>query len=120
MADRLLFISWRQVVRGREERALEVFDETVGFYGRLQQEGRIEAFDVALLEPNTTLNGYMELHGSAEQLAALREDDDFLRVMTNAELVVDDLTLIDGSINAGIPRQLEIFREAVGRVPQAR
>ena len=45
MADRLLFISWGSVVAGREEIALEVFNESVGLYGRLQQDGRIEGFD---------------------------------------------------------------------------
>ena len=55
MADRVLFISWRMVVRGREERALEVFNEALGLYGRMQQEGRIERFDVVLLEPNGEL-----------------------------------------------------------------
>jgi hypothetical protein len=52
MADRILFIGWGAPVRGREERGLEVFDEAVGFYGRCQQDGRIEAFNVILLEPH--------------------------------------------------------------------
>ena len=68
MADRVLFISWGENVAGREERGLEVFNEAVGFYGRMQQEGRIEGFDVVLLEPNGDIDGYIELTGSAEQL----------------------------------------------------
>jgi hypothetical protein len=119
MAERLLFIGWGQVVRGREEHGLEVFDETVAFFGRCRQEGRIEAFDVVLLGPNPALNGYMELHGTPEQLAALREDDEFRRMIANAQLVVDDLSIVDAYANAGIARQLEVFREAAGRVPQA-
>lgn len=119
MADRMLFIGWGGVVRGREEHALEVFEETVGFYGRCQQEGRIEGFDVALLAPNPTLEGYMEVHGTPEQLAALREDDEFQRITIDAQLVVDDLSIVDGYTNAGIARQMELFHEAAGRVPQA-
>ena len=119
MADRVLFIGWGDVVRGREERALEVFDETVGFYGRCQQDGRIERFDVVLLEPNGGLAGYMELHGTAEQLATLREDEEFERVIADASLIVEDLTLVNGVTEAGIPRQLEIFRDATAKVPQA-
>ncbi len=49
MADRILFISWGAPVAGREERGLEVFNDAVGLYGRMQQEGRIESFDVVLL-----------------------------------------------------------------------
>ena len=55
MADRLLFLSWGAPVRGREERSLEVFNASMGLYGRLQQEGRIEGFDVALMTPNAAL-----------------------------------------------------------------
>ena len=35
MADRVVFISWGQVVRGREERAMENFNETIGLYGKM-------------------------------------------------------------------------------------
>ena len=41
MADAGLFIGWGQVVRGREERALDVFNETLELYGQLQSDGRI-------------------------------------------------------------------------------
>jgi len=58
MADRVLFISWGTAVRGREERGLEIFNEAVGILGRMQEEGRIEKFDVVLLDPNGELNGY--------------------------------------------------------------
>jgi hypothetical protein len=49
MAEAGLFIGWGQVVRGREGRALEVFNDTIAYYGQLQGDGRIERFDVSLL-----------------------------------------------------------------------
>ena len=52
MADSGLFIGWGEVVRGREERALEVFNETIAYYGQLQADGRIESFEPCLLEPH--------------------------------------------------------------------
>jgi hypothetical protein len=120
MADRMLFIGWGATVRGREERALEVFDAAVGFYGRCQQEGRIESFDVILLEPHGGgLAGYMELHGSADQLNALRQDEQFRRLMIDASLIVDELGIVDGFANEGIARELTLYREAVTQVPAA-
>jgi hypothetical protein len=117
MADRILFIGWGATVRGREQRALDVFDEAVGFYGRCQQEGRIESFDVILLEPHGGgLAGYMELHGTAEQIAALREDREFRRIMIDASLIVDELGAVDGFANEGIARQLALYREAISQV----
>jgi hypothetical protein len=118
MADRVLFISWGQPVRGLEERGLEVFNEAVGLYGRMQQDGRIESFDVTLMTPNGELNGYMALRGSADQLAAVRESEDFQRVTIDAALIVDDLRLIDGYANEGIARQMALYQEATAKVPQ--
>ncbi len=119
MAERMLMIAWGVPVRGREERALEVFNESVGLAGRMQQEGRIESFDVVLLAPNAELNGYMEMHGSAEQIANLRDDEEFQRVTAAASLIVEKLRHVEGVMNEGVARQMEIFRDAIGRVPQA-
>jgi hypothetical protein len=118
MADRMLFIGWGAPVRGREERGLEVFNEAIGLYGRMQQEGRIERFDVALLQPNAELNGYITLHGSADQLAAIREDAEFQRMTITASLIVEGLRQIDGVANEGVAEQIAMYQEAVGRVPQ--
>jgi hypothetical protein len=118
MADRVLFISWGANVAGREERGMEVFNEALGLYGRMQQEGRIESFDVVLLTPSTGMDGYMQLNGSAEQMAAVREDEEFQRVLIDASLIVEDLAMTDGYSNAGIARQMEMFQEAVSKVPQ--
>jgi hypothetical protein len=119
MADRILFIGWGAAVRGREERGLEVFDAAVGFYGRCQQEGRIESFDVILLDPHGGgLAGYMELHGSADQLTALRQDQEFRRILVDASLIVDELGIVDGFANEGIAREMALYREAIAQVPQ--
>ncbi len=120
MADRILFIGWGAPVRGREERGLEVFDEAVGFYGRCQQDGRIEAFDVILLEAHGGgLNGYIELHGSTDQLATLRHDDEFRRIIVDASLIVDELGVVEGFANEGVAQEMAIYRDAIARVPQA-
>ena len=118
MADRILFIGWGATVRGREERALEVFQSAVGFYGRCQQEGRIEAFDVALLEPHGGgLAGFMELRGSVEQPDALRADEEFRRITLDASLIVDELGVVDGYVNEGVAREMMRFRDAIAQVP---
>ena len=119
MADRVLFIGWSAPIAGREERGLEVFNEAVGLYGRMQQEGRIERFDVVLLGPNGDLNGYIELHGTAEQLAAAREDEEFQRNTIIAGLVVDRLRHIDGVANEEVARQMSLYQESVARVAQS-
>jgi hypothetical protein len=118
MADRMIFISWGAGVAGREERGLEVFNEAMGLYGQMQQDGRIESFDVALMVPNGCIEGYIALRGSAAQCAAVREDPDFQRNMTDASLIVQDLCVADAYTNEGVAQQMAIYQEAIGRVPQ--
>jgi hypothetical protein len=118
MADRVLFIGWGTPVRGSEGRGLEVFNEALGLLGRMQQEGRIEGFNVVLLDPNGDLNGYVEVQGSAEQITALRADEEFQRNTIDASLVVDDLRHLEGHTNEGVAQQMTLYTEALSQVPQ--
>src|SRR6478672_11431697 len=118
MADRVLFISWGQTVRGAEEHALEVFNAAMGLLGRMQQDGRIERFDVVLLEPNGDLDGFIEIFGSAEQLAAVRQDPEFLRNTVDAQLCVDRIVHVAGYCNEGVARMMGLYQEALASVPQ--
>ena len=120
MADRVLLISWGRPIPGREERGLEVFNEAVGLYGRKQQEGKIEGFDVALMVPNGgRLDGYIAVRGSIDQLALLQEDEEYQRNMVDASLIVEDLAISAGYTNEGVARQMELYQDAIGKVPQS-
>jgi hypothetical protein len=119
MADRVLFISWGSPIPGREEHSLEVFNDAVGLYGRLQQEGKIESFDVVLLNAHSETNGYMELHGTHEQLDAVQENDEFRRTLIDAALVVEDLRVAEGVTNEGVARDMALYQEAIAKVPQS-
>jgi hypothetical protein len=118
MADRVLVVSWGAPVPGREERGLEVFNEALGILGRMQQDGRLESFDVVLLSPNGGLNGYIEAHGSAEQLAMLVEDDEFRRNTVDASLIVENLSHVMGVTNEGVAQEMSMYQEALSKVPQ--
>ena len=119
MADRVLHISWGAPIPGREERGLEVFNEAMGLYGRLQQDGRIESFDVALFAANNDLNGYIELHGTHEQLDAAQQDDEFRRITIDASLSVSDLRIAEAVTNEGVAQEMARYQEAISKVPQS-
>jgi hypothetical protein len=118
MADRVLFISWGESVRGAEERGLEVFNEALGILGRMQQDGRIEKFDVVLLNPNGDLSGFIEVFGTTEQLTAVQDDEEFLRNTLDAQMIVDKLSHTMGYANEGVARMMELYQEALSKVPQ--
>src|SRR5215216_6463366 len=106
MADRALFVGFGTPVRGREERAVEVFGEFVEMLGRMQSDGRIARMDVALLDPHGgDLGGFFMVHGSEAQCAELQADEAFRRACIDATLIVDN-----------VGREMAMYTEAVTKV----
>jgi hypothetical protein len=118
MADRVLYVGWGAPIPGREERGMEVFTEALGILGRMQQEGRIDSFDTVLFEPNGGLGGFILLRGSAEQIEAVRNDDEFRSNTADAGLIVQGLTHIEGVTNEAIAGEMALYGEAITKVPQ--
>jgi hypothetical protein len=117
MADAGLFIGWGEVVRGREERAIEVFNETIQFYGQLQADGRIESFEPCLLEPHGgDLAGFVLLRGTQEQMDAVRNDDEFQRQLTRGTLIVDGLGVVGAVLSEELGRQMGIYQAQVAEL----
>jgi hypothetical protein len=111
MADAGLFLGWGPPVRGREAVGLEVFGEAIEFYGKAQQEGRIEGFEAVLLEPHGgELGGFFLIRGSADQMSARRADDAFERLTTRASFVVDDVGVVGAYLGDGLARAMGIYQ----------
>ena len=117
MADRALFVGFGQPVRGREERAVQVFGEFVDMFGRMQSDGRIESMDVALLDPHGgELGGFFMLHGSEEQCSTLQMDEEFRRACIDASLIVDDFGVVPAATGDAVTREMGMYTEAVAKV----
>ena len=115
MADAGLFIGWGEVVRGRETDAIEVFNETLAYYGRLQEEGTIENFEPVFLEPHGgDLNGFILIRGDAEKLASLRVSEEFVQIATRATLIVDNFGIVGADLAERLQRQVEYYTEQIG------
>jgi hypothetical protein len=117
MAERALFIGFGQPVRGREERAVEVFNEFVGMLGRMQADGRVEGMDVALLDPHGgDLGGFFMVHGSEAQCAALAMDEEFRRASLDATLIVENFGVVPAATGEAVGGEMAQYVEAVKKV----
>src|SRR5712692_4575162 len=105
MANAALFIGWGPAVRGREQKALQVFNEVLQYYTQLQQQGTIESFEPVALEPHGgDLNGFLLIRGDQEKLNRLRTSQDFIRLNNRGSLVVENLGVIGAFIGEGLQR----------------
>jgi hypothetical protein len=117
MADAGLFIGWGAPITGREAKGLEVFNESLEYYGRLQQEGVIEDFETVILEPHGgDLAGFVLVRGSEDGLAHLRVDDEFVRMSTRAGLIVQGIGVVGASLGDGLERAIATYQAAVSEL----
>lgn len=113
MAGEALFLGWGPVVRGREQKALQVFQETIEYYGRLQQERRIESFEPVLVAPHGgDLGGFVLLRGERARLDEIRSSDEFERLLARAASVVDDVGVVNAYTGESLGEEMERFRAA--------
>jgi hypothetical protein len=114
MAEAGLFIGWNIPVRGREEKAVQVFGEAMAYWASLEEDGKIEGYQAAFLRPHGgDLGGFMLIRGSAEQIAAVEQEEEFDRINTRASLVVDGFGVVPVIVDDGIPDQMQLYQEMV-------
>ncbi len=113
MAGEALFLGWGPVVRGREQTSLKVFQETIAYYGRLQEEGKIESFEPVLIAPHGgDLGGFVLLRGERGKLDEIRSSEEFERAVTRAASVVDNVGVINAFTGEALGRALGRFQAA--------
>jgi hypothetical protein len=117
MTDRALFVGFGAPVRGREERAIEVFGAFVAMFGRMQSDGRIEGMDVSLLDPHGgDLGGFFMVHGSEAQCSALPNDEEFRRATIDATLIVDNFGVVPAMTGEAVGAEMGMYADAVKKV----
>ena len=111
MADYGLFIGWGALVRGRELKGLEVFNESIQFWADHQKKGNIESFEPVLLTPHGgDLAGFLLIKGEGAKLDQIKRSDEYLALNTRAGQVVDDLGFVDCLLGAKLQEQMAEFK----------
>lgn len=117
MADAGLFVGFGNPVRGREDQAVELFNETLGWYARLQEEGEIESFEPVFLEPHGgDLSGFIIIRGDAEKLSKLRVGEEFTQFTIKAGLCVESIGVVGADMGERLQRQMAFYTEQIGAI----
>lgn len=115
MPDAALFIGWGPAVRGRERQSLQVFNEVLAYYARLQQSGEISSFEAVGLEPHGgDLVGFLLVRGDRDKLTRLRGSEEFLRLNNRGALVVDHLGVVTAFVGDDLQRLYADFGAQAG------
>ena len=115
MADEALFLGWGDIVHGREDKAVEVFNESVQYYGQLQQDGKVESFEAWFLSPHGgDLGGFILLRGEREQLDEIERSPEFERLQTRAAMIAERTGTLNAYTGEALARLMGQFQEASG------
>ncbi|MFD0695325.1 hypothetical protein ACFQZT_14565 [Paenibacillus sp. GCM10027628] len=88
MAKGSLVVGWGEIIPGREKAAQATLNNAMQYCIQLQQEGKIDRFEVVVLEPHgSDLNGFVLITGDKETVAQLRAEDEFVAVIIGVQLV---------------------------------
>ena len=117
MAEAGLFIGWSAAVRGREEKAVQVFGEALAYWASLEEDGKIEGSQVALLRPHGgDLGGFMLIRGTRDQIAAVQLEEEFNRINVRAAQIVEGFGVVPAFLDEGIGPQMQLFQEMVAQL----
>jgi hypothetical protein len=117
MAEAALFMGWGDAAKGREKRALEVFNEGMQYWGRLQKDGQIERFDVAVLAPNGgDVGGFFLVRGTAAQIDSVRRSEEYQRLVSRVRLIGDQVRLVDAFVDEGLAEVMSQYGDEVGKL----
>ena len=110
-----LFIGFGNAKTGREQQAMQAFAEMQQYNEKLKQRGEIESYEVVLLEPHGgDLGGFALIRGTPAKLNRLRYDDEeFLALLSKANLLVSDIGVVGAAIGDRIMKQTAVFQKAI-------
>jgi len=110
MADFGVFIGFGFPARGREEGATKVFQELVQFLGSQQGQGNVESFEPAFLQPHGgDLGGFVLVRGDRSKLDAMVASDEFVRLTTRAQVIVENFGVVNCFLGGQIEKQIGTF-----------
>ena len=114
MAEAALCTHWGTPIPGREKQALNVFNETVQWWAGLQQEGKIERFDVTVLAfSGGDVAGLLVVRGTAEQIDSGRLSKEYQHHVARGQLVASHVGVASAYVDEGLAQFMGWYQDVV-------
>jgi hypothetical protein len=116
MANACLVVGWNRAIPGREGPAMELFQSSLAYYGKLQAAGTIESFEPVIMSMHGgDMNGFILLRGDSQKLATLRVSHDFVDLEIQAGLCLEGVGVIPGFIGEGLQSVMQTWGKHLPR-----
>ena len=88
MAKGAIVFRWGAATRGRERQSLDVFAESAAYFDDLAENGRITSHHPFISASRS--GGMWVVQGEIDELEAVENEPDFVRLTTRVQMIVDD------------------------------
>lgn len=114
MNDAALFIGWDRPVAGKESMAVELFATAQNYFEKQQKKGLVESFEPVLISAHAgDLNGFMLVRGTPENLAQIRRDDEFLKIVIRCNVALTHFGVVEAYRGQSIKKVMDIYRQSI-------
>lgn len=114
MAEAALSTVWGDPIPGREKQALIIYNEAMQYWARLQQEGKIERFDMTVLEfSGGDVAGLLVVRGTAEQVDSVRRSKEFQQHVARGQLVSSHVSVASAYVDEGLARFMGWYQKRI-------
>lgn len=115
MANSVIFIGWTRASVGREQQAMKLWQDSAEYYEKLKADGKIEDYDLVLLEHHGgDLNGFALLKGDRKKLAEVRREATFMDNAVQAGYCLDGVGIIRGFTGDGLVDVMGRWSKVIG------
>jgi len=103
MAEVALCTVWGDPIPGRKKQALNVYNEAMQYWAGLQQEEKIERFDVTVLAlSGGDMAGFLVVRGTSKQIDSVRRSKEFQQYIAGGQLVASHLSVALANVDEGL------------------
>lgn len=109
-----LVISWGSPVRGRESKSIEVFMESLQYWGQKAAEGRIQEPQAFAAEDGS--GGMVVLRGDLQALRELNDAAESRRLLARAQLIIENLHAQWYLTGDALQQDMSTFAQAISEI----
>jgi hypothetical protein len=112
--DTGVLIRWGSVVPGREVQALALFEETVAYYGRLIEAGKLTSFEPFLFSTSDfdTEQGFFILKGPVTEIFSVIDSEEYKTLLAKASMLLHHLNVSLLTVGDGVVAEIARFDKA--------
>jgi hypothetical protein len=117
MAKGAMFIGWHRPIPGRETVCFHIFKEFFGYLTKLQESGKIDSFEPAILSPHGgDLGGFVFIRGDRTAMMSMRDTEEWRKFEIEGNMNVLGLGILEAMVGIDFAARMSRFEAEAAHV----